>query len=332
MSNEETQPPRQKAIIGNLNHDFWIYDSETGFDLTRPPPPFTNPRHSAITIRTTSSPITITPSKTALVIIDMQNFFLSEALGRPAGSKGLKAQEHLLRYAVPAARKAGVQVVWLNWGLREEDLERMPPATVRAFGFGVVGVEEFERMVVGNEVDSDNGRGSSGGGVLNRDLGKDARIYKGLGQDLGTVTLLDGTAISAGRMLMADQWNAQLSPPLHESYTSSLETSLPDMIIDKNRISGMHLPASPASLYFQEKDIKTLIFAGVNTDQCVLGTLADAYCQGYDVVMLRDGCATTSPVGAQECVENNVAKTMGFLIDCQWFADGVEESLAGKET
>ena len=114
---DDTDQAHRKAIIGNPNSTFWLYDSKTGFDLTHPPTPTSptpTPNH---TIRTTTLPITIFPAKSALVIIDMQNFFLSPQLGRPTTSNGLLAQHQLLKHAIPAARKSGVRVIWMNWGL-----------------------------------------------------------------------------------------------------------------------------------------------------------------------------------------------------------------------
>lgn len=316
----------QKAVIGDLRHDFWLYDSETGFDLTRPKNLTGKSEVDTITISTTNLPVTIDPAKSALVVVDMQNFFLAEALGRPAKSKGLIAQEQLLEYAVPAARKAGIQIVWLNWNLSEDDLERMHPATLRAFGFNSMPADKFDELYSSSSPGDSAKKGES----LNDNLGYDSRTYIGMGNDLGEVTLPDGTKISAGRQLMKGQWNTEMSKPLHDSYDASQKSSKPDVIIDKNRISGMHLPDRPAQKYFNEHGLKTLFFTGVNTDQCVLGTLADAYCQGYDVIMLNDGCATTSPEGAQQSVEDNTAKIMGFVTTCELFSKGVDESLQGR--
>lgn len=314
----------QKALIGDVKHDFWLYDSRTGFDLTRPANLIEKPGVDAITISTTSLPVTIDPAKSALVIIDMQNFFLSEALGRPRGSKGLVAQEQLLEHAIPAARKASIQVAWLNWNLSEEDLEEMHPATLRAFGFNSMPADKFDELYASNRPQTD---GVSIHERLNHNPGHDSRIYKGMGHDLGQLTLPDGTNVSAGRQLMKGQWNTEMSRPLHDSYKASLDSSKPDVIIDKNRISGMHLPNRPAQDYFGKHGIKTLIFTGVNTDQCVLGTMTDAYCQGYDVIMLKDGCATTSLSGAQQSVEDNTAKIMGFVTTCELFSQGIDEAL-----
>lgn len=48
-----------------------------------------------------------------------------------------EAQDAILQYAIPAARKLGLQVIWLTWGLTEDDLAAMPPAQVRVFAFDV---------------------------------------------------------------------------------------------------------------------------------------------------------------------------------------------------
>lgn len=63
---------------------------------------------------------------------------------------------------------------------------------------------------------------------------------------------------------------------------------------------------------------------GVNTDQCVGGTLTDSFSKGYDCIMLGDGAATTSPEYAQKCYEFNSANTYGFVTSCKQFAAGVE--------
>lgn len=60
----------------------------------------------------------------------------------------------------------------------------------------------------------------------------------------------------------------------------------------------------------------------MNTDQCVGGTYQDAFSQGYDCILLADGCGTTSPNFAQHCIEYNAANTWGFVASCKDFADG----------
>ena len=127
----------KRAIIGTYPN-YWLHASSPPmFDLTRPSPPeypVPSPEES-ISLCTTTTPIMISPSKSALVIIDMQNFFLSTYLGRPPEGAGNKAAKRLLETAIPAARKAGIRIIWLNWGLTDEEIDHMPPSTRRAFGF-----------------------------------------------------------------------------------------------------------------------------------------------------------------------------------------------------
>ena len=291
----------------------------TGFNLTHPSTPSSPPLHPGLTIPTTGPhPVTIHPPKSALIIIDMQNFFLSPDLGRSADSPGLKAQHQLLTHAIPAARAAGIQVIWLNWGLTEEDLNSMPPVTLRCFGF-----DTFDA----------NGHTSQPAAKHLETAGKNANFYVGLGNDLGSVQGTSAASgetktIEVGRMFMRGSWNAALHGPLHNSYIESQDGAKPDVIIHKNRASGFapsHSSPNPTAQYLESTGITTLLFAGVNTDQCVLSSLTDACFLGYDVILLRDGCGTTSPGDAAAQVDYNVEGGWGFVGDCQGFADGVRE-------
>jgi len=66
-------------------------------------------------------------------------------------------------------------------------------------------------------------------------MGKDPRLYKGLGSDISTIELGDGTSVEAGRLLMRDQWNSALYPDLEKVRQPE------DVWIHKNRMSGMFL-------------------------------------------------------------------------------------------
>lgn len=48
--------------------------------------------------------------------------------------------------------------------------------------------------------------------------------------------------------------------------------------------------------YLKERGTNTLLFSGVNSDQCVLGTIQDASHKGYDTILLNDSSATNSSV------------------------------------
>jgi nicotinamidase-related amidase len=187
----------ESIIIGNASN-FWRYSSKNGFDLTRQNDHQTC---SSINLETTTTPIIIDPVRSALVIIDMQNFFLHPSVR--SHDAGLAASKQLLEYAIPAARKANIQIIWLNWGLTQEDIDQAPPALKRAFN--------------SHSIDEPRNIQTS-----------PKKIYKGLGVEMGNIILPNGNHVDGGRLLMRDTWNAKLHDPLFESYESSQKTKKPD--------------------------------------------------------------------------------------------------------
>lgn len=84
----------------------------------------------------------------------------------------------------------------------------------------------------------------------------------------------------------------------------------------KNRMSGLWCEGQPLWVYLGGEEAgrrkRTMLFAGVNTDQCVLGTLADAYSAGWDCVMV-EGCRVTTTEGAREVCVANVEVICRFI-------------------
>ncbi len=103
--------------------------------------------------------------------------------------------------------------------------------------------------------------------------------------------------------LEAGSWSAAI--------VDELEPEPGDIHVDKYRMSGFFDTALDGIL--RNLAVTTLLFAGVNSDQCVLHTLADAACLGYDVVLLSDCAATTSPAYCHDAVVYNVAQCFGFV-------------------
>lgn len=200
----------------------------------------------------------------------------------------------------------------------------MPPAVTRAFGFCAIEDEKEipvdkhgNRLVVPSEIAKKCGQQDEG-----------AKVHKapmGLGSDCGMVTNpATGQPIDAGRLLMRDAWNSALYPPLDAIYEEGRRRAVrPDKWVHKNRMSGMWGARTACEDFLEREDIRTLFFGGVNTDQCVGGTLTDAFSKGYDCILLTDGAATSSPIFAQKCFEFNAANTFGFAMTCKALAEGV---------
>ena len=116
------------------------------------------------------------------------------------------------------------------------------------------------------------------------------------------------------RCLYAGTWNADIYDPLKPLVEPT------DVRFDKARMSGLWSPELPMHKWLRESGKKTLLFAGVNTDQCLLGTLTDAYSWGWDCILISDCAGTmTDVLGAKEVCDYNVATNMGFVTDSATF-------------
>ncbi|KAI0052864.1 Isochorismatase hydrolase [Auriscalpium vulgare] len=277
-----TERPRVEEITeyGNAA-SFWVEYPSGLLDLTRsvhaePPhkqasePPLQGgqidiPVDGGRTIR-------VDATKTALIVIDMQNFFLHPDIR--VHPTGLACVDPTLN-VLPALRSQGAKILWVNWGLTDHELKTIPPALVRGF------------------------RKRGGGGF--------------------------GSEMSGnwGRLLMRGAANADLYGPLQTEYLKGSEAGT-DVWIHKNRMSGLWGYQTALDLYLKEKGITTLLFGGVNADQCVLGTVVDAYFRGYDVVLIKDATATSSPEGALENVVYNAGGSYGFVTDTARIVKAVE--------
>jgi nicotinamidase-related amidase len=204
--------------------------------------------------------ITFDLTRTALIIVDMQNDFCApggwvDHLGvdyRPD-----RAPIAPLQRLVPALRQAGASIIWLNWGNRA-DLANMPPNQIH--------------------------------------------LYKPHGVGIGLGDPLPG---SGAPVLEKESWAAAI--------VDELVPAPGDFRVDKYRISGFW--DTPLDSILRNLAVRTVLFAGVNTDQCVLCTLQDANFLGYGCVMVTDCCATTSPSYCTEASIFNVKKCFGFVTD-----------------
>jgi nicotinamidase-related amidase len=127
-------------------------------------------------------------------------------------------------------------------------------------------------------------------------------LYKPRGDGLG---LGDPLPASGAHVLEKGSWAAAV--------VDELKPLPGDIEVDKHRISGFW--DTPLDSILRNHGIEALLFAGVNTDQCVLHSLTDANFLGYGCVLLADCCATTSPPFCTEATIWNVKKCFGFVSD-----------------
>jgi ureidoacrylate peracid hydrolase len=121
----------------------------------------------------------------------------------------------------------------------------------------------------------------------------------GSGVGLGDTLRLTGSAVlqaGSGSARIVDE----LTPPDG------------DIQVAKHRMSGFW--DTPLDAILRNLRLDTLLFAGVNLDQCVLHTLADANFLGYDTILVEDCAATTNPDFCREATLLNIRQIFGFTI------------------
>jgi nicotinamidase-related amidase len=96
-----------------------------------------------------------------------------------------------------------------------------------------------------------------------------------------------------------------------------------DIRVSKYRMSGFW--DTPLDSILRNLGVTTLLFAGVNLDQCVLCTLQDANFLGYDCVLVEDCSGTTSPSYCTDAVIYNVKQCFGFVTDTAALHQGISE-------
>lgn len=221
-------------------------------DLRRPALP-----ERPVSIPALPQSLTIDASRTALVVVDMQNDFCHRdgwLAGIGVDVAGASGPIAALRDLLPLTRAAGVPVLWVNWGNRP-DRANLPPNVTHVYD------------------------------------------PTGAGVGIGSTTSPAGAPV-----LELGSWGAAV--------VEELVVDPSDLHIDKYRMSGFVDTMLDSVL--RNLRVDTLLFAGVNSDQCVYATLVDAANLGYDVVLLEDAAATTSPAYCHDATLYNVRQCFGF--------------------
>jgi ureidoacrylate peracid hydrolase len=107
---------------------------------------------------------------------------------------------------------------------------------------------------------------------------------------------------SSDAVLVEGSWGAAI--------VDGLDVEPTDIHVSKYRMSGFF--DTPLDSILRSLRVDTILFAGVNADQCVLTTLTDAACLGYDVVLVEEASTTTSPAFCLDATVYNVRQCFGF--------------------
>ena len=113
-----------------------------------------------------------------------------------------------------------------------------------------------------------------------------------------------GLPVHGAHVLEHGSWSAAIVDELASDTAA-------DIHVDKYRMSGFWDTELDSVL--RNLRVDTLLFAGVNMDQCVMATLQDASCLGYDCILLEDCAATTSPDFCAQATVYNVRQCFGFV-------------------
>jgi nicotinamidase-related amidase len=135
-------------------------------------------------------------------------------------------------------------------------------------------------------------------------------VYNPTGAGVGLGDPLPG---SGSKVLERGSWSAAI--------VTELEVELSDIHVAKYRMSGFQDTELDSIL--RNLGMTTLLFAGVNADQCVLCTLQDANFRGYDCLLLQDCTATTSPDYCMAATLYNTRQCFGFVVDSAAMAAGI---------
>ena len=125
-------------------------------------------------------------------------------------------------------------------------------------------------------------------------------VYKPTGEGVG---LGDPLPRRGAPVLERGSWAAAI--------VDELAPAPGDVQVAKYRMSGFWDTELDSIL--RNLGTTTLLFGGVNADQCVLCTLQDANFLGYDCVLVEDCAATTSPAFCWEATVYNVKQCFGFV-------------------
>lgn len=104
-------------------------------------------------------------------------------------------------------------------------------------------------------------------------------------------------------------------------------TPLPDEpVVVKLRYSGFY--ATELEALLRDLGVRTVVVAGVNTNNCVLHTCFDAHARDFGVVLLQDCCGSMNGEEYHRMGLAQVAASIGWLATVDELAEGLDTAVA----
>lgn len=134
----------------------------------------------------------------------------------------------------------------------------------------------------------------------------------------------DGRSVGIGQPLPSNGAHVLEEGSWAAAVVDELAPEEGDIAVSKYRMSGFQDTELDSIL--RNLNVTSLLFAGVNADQCVLCTLQDAASRGYDCILLEDCSATTSPSFCMDATLYNVRQCFGFVVSGAEMQDRLEDT------
>ena len=136
----------------------------------------------------------------------------------------------------------------------------------------------------------------------------------------------DGDMLGLGEPLPANGAPVLEKNSWAAAVVDELKIEPTDICVDKYRISGFW--DTPLDSILRNLNIRTILFAGVNIDQCVMCSLQDANFLGYGCILLEDCCATSSPDFCTDATIWNVKNCYGFVTESTQLSEALDSERA----
>lgn len=119
---------------------------------------------------------------------------------------------------------------------------------------------------------------------------------------------------------------------MREPHPGCVQPPPVDMLFHKNHISGLCDSNDGNGLhnFLKKSQIRTILFAGINVDFCVMTTMKDACVKGFDTVLLGDAAETINGEEARLAALKTSERGWGFLSTCSDLMSAVEAVRSGN--